>query len=44
MKRAALFLFLLAALNGCGVDDHYHADHTLCATTWRPEDDCPEAS
>ena len=30
MKRAALFLFLLAALNGCDVDDHYHADHPLC--------------
>ena len=30
MKRATLFLLLLAALNGCNVGDHYHADDPLC--------------
>ena len=30
MKRATLFLSLLAVLNSCVVEDHYHADYPLC--------------
>ena len=30
MKRATLFMLLVAALSGCVVEDHYHVYHPVC--------------